>query len=130
MAPSLVQLFRHRFWLRSMLLIASLSVDFCWDWANHSNPTLGTSVTVRTMKGFLDGISNGRKETRNHSHQIGGGPLNLLNSISFVKTASQKALRSKLNGLSLCGLSGRAITPRILSSELGAVKHVDIHPVG
>ena len=33
-----------------MLLIASLSVNFCWDWANHFNPTLRTSVTVRTMK--------------------------------------------------------------------------------
>ena len=43
-------------------------------------------------------------------------PLNrLLNSISFVKMASRKAPRSKRTGLFLCGLSGRTVTPRILS---------------
>ena len=92
---SLVQLFHHHFWFRPMLLITSLSINFCWDWANHSNPILGTSVTVRTTKRIywwhLKWLKNDLP-SQNLSLQICGGPLNhLLNSISFIKTASTKS---------------------------------------
>ena len=101
-----------------MLLITSLGINFCWDWANHSNPTLWTSVTVRTTKRIYWWHLKWPKNnlpSQNHSLQIGGDPLNrLLYLISFVKTASQRALRSKRTGLSLCGLSGCAIAPRVL----------------
>ena len=117
-AISLVKLFRHHFWVRS-ILVTSLNVDFCWNWANRSNPTLGTSVTVRTRKRISWWHLKWPKRnlpSRNHSRQIGGGLLkHQLNSICFTKTASQRALRSKRTYLSLCGLSGWVIAPRILS---------------
>ena len=35
----LVQLFRHHFWLRSILLIATLSIDFCFDLGEQFEPS-------------------------------------------------------------------------------------------
>ena len=68
-APSLMWLFCHRFWLRLMLLIASLSVDFCWDEPFEPNPW-DISDSEDDEKGFL--MASQMAET---SHQIGGGPL-------------------------------------------------------
>ena len=78
-----------------------------------------TSDSEDDEKDFLMASQMAEKEltqSKPQSSDRWGSPKRQLNSMCFAKTASQRALRSKRTGLSLCGLSGRAIAPRILLS--------------